>query len=76
MYDELRDCVMLIDFGLSKMLKPDQKASEILGTAVYIAPEMWKGQEYDVKVDLWSIGVIIYEMLTGYRMFIASSEIE
>ena len=39
------------------------------GTPVYMAPEIWNGCEYDKKVDLWSLGVVMYYLLSGDHPF-------
>lgn len=53
------------DFGLSKILAPTWKTAERLGTLAYAAPEVLEGRPYEKSVDMWSIGVITYELLSG-----------
>jgi len=48
----------------------------ILGTAAYMAPEQAKGKTADKRSDIWSFGVIVYELLTGQRMFTGESAVE
>ena len=52
--------VKINDYGLSRSLRI--YASTLCGTPIYMAPEMFLGQRYDKKVDLWSIGFMIYYM--------------
>lgn len=64
----------LIDFGLAKhiQIKADMTAAgEIFGTPYYMSPEQGHGQELDERSDLYSLGVIFYEMLTGKKPFLA-----
>ena len=51
-------------------------AGTILGTAAYMAPEQAKGKTADKRSDIWSFGVIVYEMLTGKRLFQGESAVE
>ena len=56
--------IKLTDFGLSKKYDKIQKAYTICGTIQYLAPEILDGQGYNESVDWWSLGVIMFEMLT------------
>lgn len=62
--------IKITDFGLSKILNSSKdKAFTICGTPQYLAPEVFINQGYDKNVDWWSLGCLIYEMLTGRLPF-------
>jgi serine/threonine protein kinase len=61
--------IKLLDFGLSKIIGPQDKCTEPYGTVTYVAPEILSSEPYDKSVDLWSIGVVAYFMLTGVLPF-------
>src|SRR5206468_8836104 len=77
--------VKVLDFGLAKLADPasDSAATTdfptmtstgtrmgvVMGTAGYMSPEQARGQNVDKRADIWSFGVVLYEMLTGQRMF-------
>ncbi|KAI8031921.1 Serine/threonine-protein kinase ATG1t [Camellia lanceoleosa] len=64
------DAVLKIaDFGLSRILHPNDHAETVCGSPLYMAPEILQFQQYDAKVDMWSVGVILFELLHGYRPF-------
>ncbi|KAL1534682.1 CDPK-related protein kinase-like isoform X1 [Salvia divinorum] len=65
--------VKAIDFGLSDIIRPDQKLNEIVGSAYYVAPEVLR-RSYGTEADIWSIGVIAYILLCGSRPFWARTE--
>jgi len=62
----------ILDFGLSKIIGPEDKMFEPFGTLHYAAPELLLGTPYDKTVDLWSIGILSYVFITGclpYTLF-------
>ena len=62
--------IKLTDFGLSKMVKKTkEKAFTICGTPQYLAPEILSDDGYDKTVDWWSLGCVMFEMLTGSAPF-------
>lgn len=61
--------VKIMDFGLSKIAGPGEKATEPYGTLSYVAPEVLREKPYDSQVDLFSFGVVVYLMLSGTLPF-------
>ena len=62
--------IKLTDFGLAKVLtQPDETARTFCGTPEYLAPEVIDGLPHDKSVDWWSLGVLLWEMLTGVPPF-------
>ena len=59
----------LADFGLAEMLKPEESLHQACGTPQYVAPEMLDRKPYGKEVDMWSIGVILYILLSGMIPF-------
>src|SRR5687767_7209055 len=84
------DRIKILDFGLAKLRErtPDMHGSEdatkraltdpgvVMGTVGYMSPEQVRGQSADSRSDIFSFGVILYEMLTGRRAFSGDSVIE
>ncbi|OFW56866.1 MAG: hypothetical protein A2W01_01995 [Candidatus Solincola sediminis] len=68
--------IKVADFGIAKMLKVSDKSHTgvIMGTPNYIAPELVKGIPYDHRVDIFSLGVTMYELLTAKRPFDAEND--
>ena len=63
----------LVDFGFATTIKGDAKLSLALGTPLYMAPEVIKGEKYDQKVDVWALGVMAYAMMTSFFPFDGSN---
>jgi len=61
--------VKIMDFGLSKIMGPMEKAADGYGTLSFVAPEVLIRQPYNKQIDIWSLGVILYYMLTGTLPF-------
>jgi Tol biopolymer transport system component/tRNA A-37 threonylcarbamoyl transferase component Bud32 len=73
--------VKVLDFGLAKAgeaqevtadsptMMPGTQMGMILGTAGYMSPEQARGKEVDKRADIWAFGVVLYEMVTGKRLF-------
>lgn len=68
--------VKLLDFGLAKLLTEGQdvhdgltKAGEMIGSPPYMSPEQFLGKKMDERSDVYSVGCVLYEMLTGQRLF-------
>lgn len=61
--------IRLLDFGLGKMLGPNESCRDPFGTLSYVAPEVLLEKPYNNKVDLWAIGIISYLLVAGFLPF-------
>jgi NIMA (never in mitosis gene a)-related kinase len=67
--------IKLIDFGVAKVLKDDATlASTLAGTPCCMAPEIINGKQYSFPCDIWSLGIIIYELLTFKKPFLSKNQ--
>jgi serine/threonine protein kinase/tetratricopeptide (TPR) repeat protein len=65
------DTVKILDFGLAKQLREVTTTDPgiVVGTPAYMAPEQLRGEAVDQRADIWSLGAVLYEMVTGARPF-------
>jgi protein kinase A len=66
---DINGYVKIVDFGCSKLLTISDKTRSMVGTPEYISPEMILCKEYNRSVDIWQLGVLIFEMLTRSTPF-------
>ena len=65
--------VKLTDFGMARLASRDSKDTPLLGSPAYWCPEQIVGKPQDARSDIFSLGVVMYEMVTGHRPFDADS---
>jgi len=72
--------VKLLDFGIAKLVTDGglakTRAGELIGTPAYLSPEQARGTSVDTRTDIYALGVMMYEMITGRIPFIAESAME
>lgn len=65
--------VKLVDFGVARFASQVSGSDRVLGTPAYLSPEQIEGKKQDGRSDLFSLGIVLYEMLTGVRPFAGDS---
>ncbi len=83
-HDSPREKVKVMDFGLAKLIEPEPGMAQVtesnfdfaVGTPGYICPEQVRGEAVDHRSDLYSVGVILYELLTGRLPFLGPTSMD
>lgn len=66
----------IADFGFARSLPSTSLAETLCGSPLYMAPEILRYEKYDAKADLWSVGTVLYEMVTARPPFRAANHVE
>ncbi|KAL6131174.1 hypothetical protein ACLB2K_069552 [Fragaria x ananassa] len=64
------------DFGFARSVTPQDLADTLCGSPLYMAPEIILNQKYDAKADLWSVGAILFQLVTGTLPFDGSNQLQ
>ncbi|CAI9766251.1 unnamed protein product [Fraxinus pennsylvanica] len=66
----------IADFGFARSLQPKGLAETLCGSPLYMAPEIMQLQKYDAKADLWSVGAILFQLVTGKTPYKGNNQIQ
>ena len=72
--EQNRPILKLIDFGLATYICRGEKMKGKIGTTMYMAPEILKNEPFNEKIDVWSAGIILFNMMTGCEPFASGNE--
>ena len=62
---ESNSTIKIIDFGTARKFTKGKKLRQVIGTPFYMAPEIFNDLKYNEKADMWSLGIVLYILLTG-----------
>jgi serine/threonine protein kinase len=76
-----RNCAKILDFGLAKLLGEEKRqglsqTGFVIGTVFYMSPEQCRGKQADVRSDVYAVGCVLYEALTGTPPFVGDNLLE
>ena len=71
----LDGAVKVADFGIAKETRVSTLSGSMHGTVTYMAPEQCRGHAFDRRADIWALGVILYELATHQRLFLADNDV-
>ncbi|XP_075517303.1 serine/threonine-protein kinase ATG1c isoform X1 [Primulina tabacum] len=74
--NEDNSVLKIADFGFARSLQPRGLAETLCGSPLYMAPEIMQLQKYDAKADLWSVGAILFQLVTGKTPFTGTNQIQ
>merc|ERR1719440_176665 len=74
--DDPDAALMLCDFGFGQVVEPSAQLHGTMGSLYYIAPEVLEGSVYGLPCDIWSLGVIVFMMISGTPPFVGDSDWE
>ncbi|KAF2603632.1 hypothetical protein F2Q70_00026877 [Brassica cretica] len=74
--DDNDAALKIADFGFARSLQPRGLAETLCGSPLYMAPEIMQLQKYDAKADLWSVGAILFQLVTGRTPFTGNSQVQ
>ena len=63
-----RSTIKVMDFGVAKIQDSDATMKgEVFGAPNYMSPEQWRGKDVDLRTDIFAVGVLFYQLLTGVK---------
>jgi len=71
-----RGAVKLTDFGIARVLNENSRARTRRGTPYYISPELLNGNPHNTKTDVWSLGVLLFELVALQVPFHAAVDVQ
>ena len=74
--EDSNSSIKLVDFGFAEVFNPKKGLNEVLGTPLFIAPEIISDKKYNSKADIWSLGVVTYFLISGTPPFDGDSRDE